>query len=146
MLIDAIITDMQPEANLPVVGPEQKQVRNDRIGDYTLPEIQQESGIDSGAEKMEQIAELRSAASDAGLTTSTPTPVSDLSTIVDNTAPTANPIVANDDDLIEKEWVDKAKKIVENTKNDPYKREDEVGKLRIDYIKKRFGRDLGSAE
>ena len=55
----------------------------------------------------------------------------------------ANPASAADEDLIEKEWVDKAKKIIEETKEDPYKRELEIGKLQRDYIRKRYGREIG---
>jgi hypothetical protein len=54
------------------------------------------------------------------------------------------PLVANDDDLIEKEWVDKAKKIIVQTKDDPYRREQEVGKLQADYLRKRYGKELGA--
>lgn len=56
------------------------------------------------------------------------------------------PLVANDDDLIEKEWVDKAKKIIVETKDDPYKREQEVGRLQADYLRKRYGRELGASQ
>ncbi len=56
------------------------------------------------------------------------------------------PLVANDDDLIEKEWVDKAKKIIIQTKDDPYRREQEVGKLQADYLRKRYGKELGAPE
>lgn len=52
------------------------------------------------------------------------------------------PVIAADVDLIEKEWVDKAKKIVSETKNDPYEQESAVGKLQADYLKKRYGRDI----
>ena len=54
-----------------------------------------------------------------------------------------NPVVAADDDLIEKEWVDKAKKIITETRDDPYKREREVSKLQADYLRKRYGREIG---
>lgn len=57
-----------------------------------------------------------------------------------------NPVVANDDDLIEKEWVDKAKQIIAQTKDDPYRREMEVNKLQADYLYKRYGRELGSSQ
>ncbi len=57
-----------------------------------------------------------------------------------------NPVLANDDDLIEKEWVDKAKKIIAETKDDPYRREQEVNRLQVDYLKKRYGKDLGAAD
>ena len=55
-----------------------------------------------------------------------------------------NPIVAGDVDLIEKEWVDRAKKIIDQTKSDPHQREQQVNKLQIDYVKKRYGKDIGS--
>lgn len=57
-----------------------------------------------------------------------------------------NPIVANDDDLIEKEWVDKAKQIIAHTKDDPYRREQEVSKLQADYLQKRYGREIGASQ
>ncbi len=56
------------------------------------------------------------------------------------------PALAGDDDLIEKEWVDKAKKIILDTRDDPYKREQEVNRLQADYLRKRYGRELGSAD
>lgn len=59
---------------------------------------------------------------------------------------TANPTIAADDDLIEKEWVDKAKRIIAETKDDPYKREQEVNKLQADYLRKRYGKELGVSD
>lgn len=59
---------------------------------------------------------------------------------------TAGPVLASDDDLIEKEWVDKAKKIIADTQNDPYRREQEVTKLQIDYLRKRYGKELGTTD
>lgn len=53
------------------------------------------------------------------------------------------PIIAADEDLIEKEWVDRAKKIIAETKDDPYKREQEVKRLQVDYVKKRYGKSIG---
>ncbi len=52
------------------------------------------------------------------------------------------PLVAKDDDLIEQEWVQRAKKIVEDTKNDPYLQEREVSRLQADYLQKRYGKEL----
>lgn len=64
------------------------------------------------------------------------------------TAPASSdmPSVASDEDLIEKEWVDKAKKIIAQTKDDPYRREQEVSKLQADYLRKRYGRELGASQ
>jgi hypothetical protein len=56
---------------------------------------------------------------------------------------TVGPTIAADDDLIEKEWVDKAKKIIAETRDDPYRREQEVSKLQADYLRKRYGKELG---
>lgn len=55
------------------------------------------------------------------------------------------PIVANDDDLIEKEWVDKAKQIIADTREDPYRREQEISKLQVEYIRRRYGREIGGS-
>jgi hypothetical protein len=72
-----------------------------------------------------------------------PTPTQSTPTqSADDAATSGNPLVAGDDDLIEKEWVDKAKKIVHETKNDPYVQEREVSKLQADYMKKRYGKDI----
>lgn len=57
-------------------------------------------------------------------------------------APNDNPLVAGDEDLIEKEWVDKAKRIIQQTRSDPYTQEKEVSKLQADYMKKRYGKDV----
>jgi len=71
------------------------------------------------------------------LPTITPTPKSTLP-VVDDT----NPASAGDDDLIEKEWVEKAKKVVAETKHDPYLQGQEVSKLQADYLKKRYGKTV----
>lgn len=64
----------------------------------------------------------------------------------DNTSPDDNsPVIADDVDVIEKEWVDKAKQIVNETKDDPYRQEEEVEKLQRDYLKKRYGKEIKSS-
>ena len=50
--------------------------------------------------------------------------------------------MADDIDIIEKEWVDKAKAIVEKTKADPHQQSTEVNALKADYLKKRYGKDV----
>ena len=63
-----------------------------------------------------------------------------------STSPVSDaPTIAADDDLMEKEWVDKAKSIIAATKDDPYRREQEINKLQIEYIRKRYGRTIGDA-
>jgi hypothetical protein len=60
-------------------------------------------------------------------------------------SPPVGPTLAGDDDLIEKEWVDKAKMIITETQNDPFRREQEVNKLQVDYLRKRYGKELGTS-
>lgn len=52
------------------------------------------------------------------------------------------PVSADDVDLIEKEWVTKAKQIVSATKNDPYTQNREISKFKADYLKKRYKKDI----
>lgn len=52
------------------------------------------------------------------------------------------PVVAADEDLIEKEWVEKAKKVISETKFDPYMQKQAVSRLQADYIYKRYGKSV----
>ncbi|HET8992014.1 MAG TPA: hypothetical protein VFN31_03215 [Candidatus Saccharimonadales bacterium] len=58
----------------------------------------------------------------------------------DNTQATG--MTADDGDIIEKEWVNKAKAIVERTKDDPYKQSEELKLLKADYLEKRYNKTL----
>ena len=111
-----------------------------------------ETAIERPAERIERQGEAARAAAEAS-TPILPAPVmpvaapappapSPTTPLVDDDLPS----VANDDDLIEKEWVDKAKKIIVQTKDDPYRREQEVSKLQADYLEKRYGRKLGVSQ
>lgn len=53
---------------------------------------------------------------------------------------TGVPAAAADDDLIEKEWVEKAKQVVAETRDDPHAQDVAVGKLQAEYLKKRYGK------
>ena len=57
-------------------------------------------------------------------------------------AASANPLAAKDDDLIEAEWIKRAKQVVEETSADPYLQEMRVSELQSDYLKKRYGMDV----
>lgn len=56
------------------------------------------------------------------------------------------PDVAADDDLIEKQWVDKAKQIISETADDPHRREAAIAELQREYLRKRYGKELGASE
>lgn len=53
------------------------------------------------------------------------------------------PIVAADEELIEKEWVDKAKEIIQRTTGDPHARTEQVSQLQRSYLEKRYGKVIG---
>ena len=56
------------------------------------------------------------------------------------------PAAADDHDLIEKEWVSKAKQIVEKTRNDPYQQSQELTVFKADYIQKRYNKSIKMSE
>lgn len=56
------------------------------------------------------------------------------------------PAIADDNDIIEQEWVNKAKAIVESTKEDPHGQNKEISKLRASYIKKRYNKEIKTSE
>lgn len=58
------------------------------------------------------------------------------------TAVSAATSIADDVDVIEKEWVDKAKRIVMETKEDPNLQSKELGKFKAEYVNKRFQKNL----
>lgn len=100
----------------------------------------------------EQAARPEAAPSPQAPTTSaatTPQPAPN-SILTDNTVSSVaqssqlndNPAIADDVDLIEKEWVNKARSIVERNKNDPYVQNKELNVFKADYMKKRYGKDI----
>ncbi len=53
---------------------------------------------------------------------------------------------ASDVDVIEKEWVERAKKIVSATSTNPRDESTQLSALKAEYIKKRFGKDVKQAK
>jgi hypothetical protein len=56
------------------------------------------------------------------------------------------PAIADDVDLIEREWIKIAKEIVERTRIDPHAQNKEMNKVKADYLKKRYNKDIKLAE
>jgi|SRR5665213_1908238 len=69
------------------------------------------------------------------------TPIDPATSNSVSTTPVASPIV-DDGDLIEKAWVDKAKQIVERTRDDPHKQSEAITVFKADYMKKRYGKTI----
>lgn len=77
-----------------------------------------------------------------------PTQSSTGKTTNDVTIATTNdvPVTADDGDLIEKEWVLKAKQIVEKTRDDPYRQSKELTSFKADYLSKRYNKNIKLSE
>jgi len=136
---------MKPEMPVQGLGFEGPLNVSERIIAPTAPEVSPETSLNNSVEKFEKRSEVGAITSDISLATSLPMPFTQTITISENAAINDFPIVANDDELIEKEWVDRAKRIVSDTRDDPHRRDEEVNKLQADYVKKRYGRELGAA-
>jgi len=65
---------------------------------------------------------------------------------VAQTTSVSTPTVADDNDLIEKEWVNKAKQIVERTKEDPHQQNKELTVFKADYLQKRYNKTIKLSE
>lgn len=59
----------------------------------------------------------------------------------DTTTATSTPATMTaDDDNVEKEWVNKARQIVERTRNDPYRQSEELTLVKADYMRQRYNK------
>lgn len=73
-------------------------------------------------------------------------PVAEPATLPQTISSSANPTAANDDDVIEMEWVHRAKQIIIQTKDSPFAREKAIAELQRDYLMKRYGRQVGASD
>ena len=63
-----------------------------------------------------------------------------------NIPPSAVPATARDRDLMEDEWVKDLKRMVVETKGDPYAREVRFKEMQMDYLKKRYNRIINGGK
>lgn len=143
---------MEPKSPEPSRGPELPSVvapaAGEMVGSFSTPEFYTGNTI----ERQEQRAESAPAAG----TSAAQAPILPIPVVTDvpnddqqgatSQVTNSSPTVANDDELIEREWVDKAKKVIAETKDDPYVREQRVSQLQADYLWKRYGRQLKSPQ
>ena len=136
------------EPKIPAGSPEQMpspvEYTPSLSGIETVPEQRQERTGERPPEFQGEQHHATTVASTPATTLPVPIPTTPISD--DSSATIVTPDVAADEDLIEKVWVDSAKKIIETTKDDPHARERQVGKLQSDYLQKRDGKKLGSSE
>ncbi|MFI5270734.1 MAG: hypothetical protein ACHQT9_01675 [Candidatus Saccharimonadales bacterium] len=50
--------------------------------------------------------------------------------------------VADDKDIIEPEWVNRAKSIINANREDPYKQSEELTAFKADYMRKRYNKNI----
>ena len=122
------------------------------VPQFEAPSLTSEK-IDQSAEK--QVEEQRPAAKEAAAgkqtpavlkvapkavsaSATTPTQPQQSTKSDDQTLTPSSMMTAEDSDLIEKQWVQKAKAIVAKTQDDPYLQKKEMSKVKADYIQKRF--------
>lgn len=58
----------------------------------------------------------------------------------------STPAIADDNDRIEKEWVVKAKQIVNSNRDNPYNQSKEITVFKADYMKKRYNKVIKISE
>jgi len=136
--------NMQPRVNQES-SPNYFNVAQERRPITSSPEISQK--VENSGVEQQQKSEASIDFSGADIASSLPAPVADnTSIVVTNTTSSSNPLIANDKDVIENEWVRAAKKIVSETRDDPHRQEEEVGKLQVDYMSKRYGEEIKRSE
>ena len=122
----------------PVPGPAMEQAPEEAAG----------AGQAEKAASSEKVA-TPSSTPPAASVPAAPVPLPTLPTVTDDSAQAGSttnqgsgrPIV-DDGDLIEKEWVHKAKQIVEQTRDDPYNQSEALTVFKADYMKKRYGKAI----
>jgi hypothetical protein len=117
----------------PSSGNEEYHVPMPEIGNHHDSQERVNQATSAVTQATDDAAVVAAADDDQG--SSIPAPVNDDFS-------SANPDEAKDDNLIEKEWVQNAKKIVHETKHDPQDQASKIGRFKKDYIKKRFGKDI----
>lgn len=73
-------------------------------------------------------------------------PAADATSASDPQLYVGAPAVADDGDVIEKEWVLKAKQIVERTRTDPHQQTKEMHAFKAEYMKKRYNKVIEPVE
>lgn len=142
---------MQPENSRQSVPGAEQLPMPPSINPEALPSLPPlDARLERGQERFEQAAEAGAIASDAAASASTAatiaTPAAPVQVPQAPPATTGTPLVAADEDLIEKEWVDKAKEIIDQTRDDPHARTQKVNELQRDYLQKRYGKVVGASE
>ena len=106
--------------------------------------------INSSEKKVNELSNVNSQKDDGSIISSIPVVLDDSTSdiVKGDSSRTVHPsvtLLAKDKDLIEKEWVTRAKKIIEQTKENPHQQEEAINTLKTEYKEKRYGKDLNLA-
>lgn len=110
---------------------------NGSDGGINLPDANSRDGIQDSSTPAGPPQQSTSGSLAPNQTTS-----SSVSEDVSEAQPLNEPVVAEDSDLIEQQWVYKAKAIVDSTRDDPHAQNKEINKVKAEYIKKRYNREI----
>ncbi len=138
---------MEPKAPTPNMSPEVNPTTSPEQVEFGIssPESTPSHQPEKQPSKHERVGEMAPQAAPVAQPQTTVVAPPAPSAIGDDSAKsddTSSPAIAADDDKIEKEWVNKAKSIVEETKSDPYLQEEKVSKLQADYLQKRYNKKV----
>lgn len=138
---------MEPTQNTPQTNPDEQLVRSEAATPYEQQEAVASAPVTpenapnfAAPPPLQSPAPTADAQQKTTIATIPDSPVSDSAATPSLNTPM--PAIADDSDLIEREWVDKAKAIVEHTKDDPHMQNKEINKMKADYIQKRYNRQI----
>lgn len=123
-----------PEQEKPKVAETSEPVK--ALGTERNPEFIPQSTTGSGGQSAASSAKAASSSDDTQVINDQPKSSQPTSLVGQS------PQIADDVDLIEKEWVEKAKEIVEKTKDNPYLQNKAISEIKADYIQKRYSKKI----
>lgn len=139
---------MEPQAPTPEAAPEQQPASPEANEAVSLEQIESKPAAQEkvgGKEGANQNSGMPlPAVQDTPVATPTAEPPQDDAPA--STGSADSPLIADDVDVLEREWVDKAKSIVDKSKDNPYQQNKDVSALKADYMKKRYGKEIKLAE
>ena len=77
---------------------------------------------------------------------SAPAPIAPVAPSTPSSSPASTVATQQDELSIEKEYVNKAKAIIERTRSDPYQQANELSRTKAEFLKKRYGKDVKVSE
>lgn len=128
---DPMQAGVQPQAP----NPGQNQASVQPMMPPAAPPIASPQVADPAAMAVPQAADIAGTQASENAQASIP---ADVATTTKN--PTAK--IIEDKDLIEKEWVEKAKKIVDANSGDPYKQSEQLTAFRAEYMQKEYNKTI----